>query len=117
MRALAPRLLFRRLHIEGGPMQIGIDALALAVPRGGPARAAPVVCTDVAGSGPGPPGEPTRGAGAGAMIGSANPRLLALEPGCAGASARDVHDFWRPLDKKEAVVDGRHSVACYLDAL
>jgi hydroxymethylglutaryl-CoA synthase len=28
-----------------------------------------------------------------------------------------VHDFWRPLDRREAIVDGKYSVECYLDAL
>jgi hydroxymethylglutaryl-CoA synthase len=93
-----------------------IAAGALA-PAGAPERVALVVCTDVARYGIGSPGEPTQGAGAVAMIVSARPRLLALELGRSGSFARDVHDFWRPLDKKEAVVDGQYSVACYLDAL
>ena len=28
-----------------------------------------------------------------------------------------MHDFWRPLGRREAVVDGKYSVDCYLDAL
>jgi hydroxymethylglutaryl-CoA synthase len=51
------------------------------------------------------------------MIISENPRLLELEPGINGSYAKDVNDFWRPLHTKEAVVDGHHSVQCYLDAL
>jgi hydroxymethylglutaryl-CoA synthase len=31
--------------------------------------------------------------------------------------AANVYDFWRPLDRREALVDGKFSVACYLDAL
>ena len=42
---------------------------------------------------------------------------LALEVGVTGSYAQDVNDFWRPLYRKEAVVDGHHSVQCYLDAL
>ncbi len=94
-----------------------VDWIAAGAMAGQPGRVALVVCTDVARYGLGTPGEPTQGAGAVAMIVSASPRLLALEPGRSGSYARDVHDFWRPLDKKEAVVDGHHSVACYLDAL
>jgi hydroxymethylglutaryl-CoA synthase len=80
-------------------------------------RVALVVCTDVARYGLGTAGEPTQGAGAVAMIISERPRLVELEVGVSGSYARDVHDFWRPLHSKEAVVDGHHSVACYLDAL
>jgi hydroxymethylglutaryl-CoA synthase len=80
-------------------------------------RQALVVCTDVARYALHSPGEPTQGAGAVAMIISENPRLVALEPGINGSYARDVDDFWRPLYSKEAVVDGHHSVQCYLDAL
>ena len=42
---------------------------------------------------------------------------LELEVGVSGSYTRDVHDFWRPLHSKEAVVDGHYSVQCYLDAL
>lgn len=83
----------------------------------GKPRVALVVCTDVARYGLGTAGEPTQGAGAVAMIVSERPRLVELEVGVSGSYARDVHDFWRPLHSKEAVVDGHHSVACYLDAL
>jgi hydroxymethylglutaryl-CoA synthase len=31
--------------------------------------------------------------------------------------AANVHDFWRPLGRREALVDGKYSVTCYLDAL
>ena len=52
-----------------------------------------------------------------ALLVSAKPRLLALEPGLSGSYTSEVSDFWRPLHRKDAVVDGHHSVACYLDAL
>jgi len=80
-------------------------------------RKALVVCTDIARYAMGSAGEPTQGAGAVAMIVSENPRLLALEVGHTGSYARHVHDFWRPLDHKDALVDGHFSVSCYLDAL
>ena len=44
---------------------------------------------------------------------SAQPRLLALDP-LSGVFARNVYDFWRPLDRREALVDGKFSVECYL---
>ena len=85
--------------------------------KGGRPRVALVVCTDVARYGLHTPGEPTQGAGAVAMIVSERPRLLEIDVGVSGSFSRDVNDFWRPLDRKEAVVDGHHSVGCYLDAL
>ena len=91
-----------------------MDWIASGSARG---RSALVVCTDVARYALGSPGEPTQGAGAVAMLISENPRLVELEPGVSGSYARDVNDFWRPLYSKEAVVDGHHSVQCYLDAL
>jgi hydroxymethylglutaryl-CoA synthase len=91
-----------------------VDWIASGSARG---RQALVVCTDVARYALHSPGEPTQGAGAVAMIISENPRLLELEPGINGSYAQDVNDFWRPLYSKEAVVDGHHSVQCYLDAL
>jgi len=91
-----------------------IDWIAAGSARG---RQALVVCTDVARYALKSAGEPTQGAGAVAMIISENPRLVALEPGISGSYAKDVNDFWRPLYTKEAVVDGHHSVQCYLDAL
>jgi hydroxymethylglutaryl-CoA synthase len=91
-----------------------LDWIASGSARG---RKALIVCTDIARYGLSSPGEPTQGAGAVAMIVSANPRLVALEVGVSGSYAQDVNDFWRPLYSKEAVVDGHHSVQCYLDAL
>ncbi|UQA60503.1 hydroxymethylglutaryl-CoA synthase [Polyangium aurulentum] len=91
-----------------------VDWIAAGSARG---RAALVVCTDVARYPLGSSGEPTQGAGAVAMLVRQDPRLLGLEVGRTGAFARDVHDFWRPLHHKEALVDGHFSVQCYLDAL
>jgi hydroxymethylglutaryl-CoA synthase len=91
-----------------------VDWIASGSARG---RKAIVVCTDIARYALHSPGEPTQGAGAVAILISESPRLLALEPGVSGSFARDVNDFWRPLYSKEAVVDGHHSVQCYLDAL
>ena len=91
-----------------------LDWIAAGSARG---RKALIVCTDIARYGLQTPGEPTQGAGAVAILVSENPRLLALEVGVTGSYAQDVNDFWRPLYSKEAVVDGHHSVQCYLDAL
>lgn len=91
-----------------------VDWIASGSARG---RSALVICSDVARYALGSPGEPTQGAGSVAMIVSERPRLLELEVGRSGAFACDVDDFWRPLHRKDALVDGRLSVQCYLDAL
>lgn len=91
-----------------------LDWIAAGSARG---RAALVVCTDIARYALGSAGEPTQGAGAVALVVRERPRLVALEVGASGSYARDVYDFWRPLDRKEALVDGHFSVECYLDAL
>jgi hydroxymethylglutaryl-CoA synthase len=80
-------------------------------------RTALVVCTDIARYELRSAGEPTQGAGAVALLVSERPRLLALDRSVSGSYAKDVDDFWRPLHRKEALVDGHHSVQCYLDAL
>jgi hydroxymethylglutaryl-CoA synthase len=51
------------------------------------------------------------------MLLSQEPRLLELPVGQSGCYAQHVHDFWRPLHRKDALVDGHFSVQCYLDAL
>ncbi|HET9620394.1 MAG TPA: hydroxymethylglutaryl-CoA synthase [Kofleriaceae bacterium] len=91
-----------------------LDWIASGAARG---KRALIVCTDIARYALASAGEPTQGAGAVALIVSEAPRLLALEHGVTGSYAQDVNDFWRPLYSKEAVVDGHHSVQCYLDAL
>lgn len=91
-----------------------VDWIASGSARG---RSALVVCTDIARYALGSAGEPTQGAGAVALLVTTSPRLLTLEPGVTGSYARDVADFWRPLYRKDAVVDGHLSVQCYLDAL
>ncbi len=91
-----------------------IDWIASGSARG---RTALVVCSDIARYELRSPGEPTQGAGAVALLISERPRLLAIEAGTSGSYSRNVDDFWRPLDRKEALVDGQLSVQCYLDAL
>ncbi len=80
-------------------------------------RSALVVCSDIARYGLNTAGEPTQGAGAVALLVSEQPDLLALDVGLNGVCAMDVYDFWRPLGRREAVVDGHYSIQCYLEAL
>jgi hydroxymethylglutaryl-CoA synthase len=80
-------------------------------------RSALVICSDIARYGVNTAGEPTQGAGAVAMVISANPALLEIDVGVSGAASSHVHDFWRPLGQREAQVDGHYSVQCYLDAV
>lgn len=80
-------------------------------------RAALVICSDIARYGLHTAGEPTQGAGAVAMLISETPSLLQLDFGVSGIGSADVHDFWRPLDRREALVDGHYSIQCYLDSL
>ena len=91
-----------------------VDWIASGSARG---KSALVVCTDIARYELGSAGEPTQGAGGVALLLSESPRLLELEPGASGSFSRDVDDFWRPLHRKDALVDGQLSVQCYLDAL
>jgi hydroxymethylglutaryl-CoA synthase len=79
-------------------------------------RKALVIASDIARYDLGSSAEFTQGAGAAAMVVSAAPRLLRLDP-VTGVYANSVWDFWRPLDRREALVDGKFSLDCYLDAL
>src|SRR5699024_1536543 len=60
-------------------------------------------------------GEPTQGAGSVAMLISADPNLVEIEPG-SGLHTTDVNDFWRPNDSTTPFVDGQLSLDAYLDA-
>jgi len=84
--------------------------------RAGRERRALVIASDIARYEIGSAGEPTQGAGAVAMLVGSEPRALVLGEQ-SGTHAGNVHDFWRPLDRRAAIVDGRYSVDCYLDAL
>ena len=79
-------------------------------------RKALVVASDIARYDLHSSAEFTQGAGAAALVLAAEPRLLALDA-ATGVHATDVYDFWRPLDRREALVDGKFSIDCYLDAL
>ncbi len=80
-------------------------------------RKALVIAADIARYDVGSAGEPTQGAGAVAMLVSDRPRLLSVDFRGSGAFAEGVFDFWRPLDRSAALVDGKYSVDCYLRAL
>lgn len=80
-------------------------------------RSALVVCTDIACYPLQSPGEPTQGAGAIALLLSANPRLLAIDPASSGVYSHEVYDFWRPLQHKNAIANGPLSIQSYLEAL
>lgn len=75
-----------------------------------------VVGTDIAKYGLETGGEPTQGAGAVAMVISANPRVLTLEADAVSLT-QDIADFWRPLYAKYAKVDGKFSNQAYLSTL
>jgi len=79
-------------------------------------RKALVIASDIARYELRSPGEPTQGAGAVAMLVGNEPRVLTLEAD-SGTYAANVYDFWRPFGRREALVDGKFSVECYLDAL
>lgn len=81
-----------------------------------PESKALIVASDIARYGIGTPGEPTQGAGAIAMVVSANPRVMEIHPE-AGFYTEDVMDFWRPNYLDEALVDGKYSIRVYLKAL
>ena len=95
-------------------LMMALDWIAAGRARG---RKALIVCADIARYGLGSPGEPTQGAGAVALVVSDSPRVCTIDADTVGTSSHDVFDFWRPLDAKEARVDGQFSVTCYLDSL
>jgi len=76
-----------------------------------------VVSTDVARYELESPGEYTQGAGAVAMLLKEEPKLLAIEPRLTGIFTKDENDFYRPTGQSTAVVNGKHSNACYLNAM
>lgn len=73
-----------------------------------------VIAADIARYGLATSGEVTQGAGAVAMLISANPHVLLLEDTNV-AYTKDVMDFWRPLYATEAYVDGKYSTNVYVD--
>ena len=94
-------------------LMLALDWIRAGTHRG---RKALVICSDLARYGVGNPGEPTQGAGAVALLVSDTPKLVTLGD-TTGTWSRDVMDFWRPLYRKDAVVDGHYSLTCYLEAV
>jgi len=83
----------------------------------GTSKKALVIMTDTARYGFGSPGEPTQGAGAIALLMEKNPRLFSLDTRANGIFSKDVFDFWRPTGHRVPIVEGKYSVACYLEAM
>lgn len=81
-----------------------------------PLSKALIIGSDIVRYPPGSSGEPTQGGAAVAMIVSANPRILELEP-YFGAHTEDVMDFWRPAKSDEAFFDGKLSAYTYLKSM
>lgn len=75
-----------------------------------------VIASDVARYDLGTSGEATQGCGAVAMLITANPRLVELDPE-VGNHTEDVMDFWRPNYRSTALVDGKYSTKIYLQSL
>lgn len=72
-----------------------------------------VLGSDIARYGLNSSGESTQGAGAVAMVISANPKILALEDQNAYLTV-DIMDFWRPIYSDKAFVDGKFSNEQYI---
>ncbi len=99
----------------GGTAALRLAAAAVAA---NPSSTALVLAADVARYDLASPGEPTQGAGAVAMLVSANPRILSLDPDpLCGVHSEDIMDFWRPNYRGEACVDGKYSTKMYLTTL
>ncbi|MEE9368708.1 MAG: hydroxymethylglutaryl-CoA synthase [Pontiella sp.] len=90
--------------------------LAIGFVARNPTKKALVIASDIARYELGSPGEATQGCGAVAIIISANPRLMSIDPE-SGFYTEDVMDFWRPNYRSEALVDGKYSTMVYIHAL
>lgn len=90
--------------------------LALSFIRENPDKKVLVIASDIARYGLNTAGESSQGCGAAAIVLSANPRVLALEPEY-GVMTENVMDFWRPNYSHEAFVDGKYSSKLYLTML
>lgn len=89
---------------------------ALGIVARNPGEKVLVIASDIARYELDSSGEATQGAGALAMLVSADPAIMAIEP-ASGLFTENVHDFWRPNDRTTALVDGRFSVTVYLRAV
>jgi len=91
-----------------------IDRLAFINSGWNKGRHAIVVATDIAKYDLHSSGESTQGAAAVALLLKENPRLMVYEPDSRGFGTRDDQDFFRPVGRTTAVVNGHHSIGCYL---
>lgn len=80
-----------------------------------PEEAVLVVASDVARYEIDSNAEATQGAAAVAMLVTADPAILEIEP-ITGLYTEDVMDFWRPNDHTTAIVDGKLSISAYITA-
>lgn len=96
----------------------GTLALQLAMPflRQHPDKKVLVISSDIARYGLNTPAESSQGCGAVAMVLSASPRLLAIDPEY-GVVTANVMDFWRPNYSDTAFVEGKYSSKLYLTML
>jgi hydroxymethylglutaryl-CoA synthase len=90
--------------------------LALSFIRDNPSKKVLVIASDIARYGLGTTGESSQGSGAVALVLSAQPRVLVMEPEY-GVVTENVMDFWRPNYSHEAFVDGKYSSKLYLTML
>lgn len=93
-----------------GALQLASDYV-----KAHPEKKALVLSSDVAWYGFESAGEVTQGAGAIALLVSANPRLAVVHPG--DVVVDDLPDFYRPSYSEVPVVDGKLSIRCYQDML
>ena len=93
-------------------------ALQLALPflRENPTKKVLLIASDIARYGLEAPGESSQGAGAVAMVLSAEPRLIAFDPEY-GVVTDNVMDFWRPNYADQAFVEGKYSSKLYMNML
>ncbi|WP_124057526.1 hydroxymethylglutaryl-CoA synthase [Vaginisenegalia massiliensis] len=77
-----------------------------------PDRKVLVIAADIARYGLSTSGEATQGAGAVALLISANPRILALDMSSISYTTNQF-DFWRPHYSDVALVDGKYSIGIY----
>lgn len=90
--------------------------MATAMVRANPKEKILVIAADIAKYDIDTSGEATQGCGAVAMLITAAPRILEIEPG-SGYFTEDVMDFWRPNHRSTALVDGKYSTKVYLNSL
>ena len=96
----------------------GTLGLQLTLPflRENPDKKVLLITSDIARYGFSSPGEASQGCGAVAMLLSAKPRIMAIDPEY-GVVTENIMDFWRPNYRDAALVDGKYSSRMYLQVL